>query len=137
MILHESFCARPDKVMRESAIFTGIPGEQVPYWKEVVPFFKEGFHRRDTPFLEENQLWERVPTGGKRRIGGAKYNPVPLSSLNRTIGDPVASWMNTERLNISCEIFGDELTDLWMNDSEESYLHSDAETVAAMKRAAR
>lgn len=133
IVLHESFCARPDEVLKESAIFAGIPAEQVVQWKEAVPFFKKGFYRSEMPFIEDNQLWERKPNGQKRRIG-ENYNPVPMPSMKRTMSDPVAAWMNAGRLKISREIFGSELTDLWINDSEDTYAHGDAEVLATMRR---
>ncbi|MGD9873481.1 MAG: hypothetical protein AB7T27_04340 [Kiritimatiellia bacterium] len=136
LVLHESFCARPEQVLMDSAKFAGIPAEQVVCWKEAVSFFKEGFYHKEKPFIEENALWERQPDGQKRRIG-ENYNPVPLPSLKRTMSDPVASWMSEGRLKISRNIFGTELTDIWMNDSEITYERGDDDVLAAMGRAAR
>lgn len=133
LVLHESFCARPQQVFMDSAKFAGIPAGQVACWKEAVSFFKKGFYRRETPFMEDGQLWERQPDGKKRRIG-ENYNPVPLPSLKRTMSDPVAAWMNEGRLKISREIFGAELTDLWLNDSEATYADSDDAVLAAIRR---
>ncbi len=137
LVLHESFCARPDEVLRESARFAGIPEDQVVFWKDAAAFFKEGFYRKDAPILENNQLWEILSGGEKRRIGGAKFNPVPPPSLKRTMSDPVAEWMTDERLRICGGIFGEELTNLWLNDSETTYAQSDAGVLDAMRRAVR
>lgn len=135
LVLHEGFCARPDEVLRESARFAGIPEEQVDRWKDAAGFFNEGFYSSKAPVLEDNQLFEEMASGGKRRIGGEKYNPVPLPSLERTMGDPVAEWMTAERLRISRDVFGKELADLWLNDSGATYAQGDAEVLDAMKRA--
>ena len=75
--------------------------------------------------------------GRKRRIGGEKFNPVPLPSLKRTMGDPIAEWMSAERLRISRDVFGKELADLWMNDSGATYAQGGIEVLEAMKRAVR
>ena len=136
MVVHEYFCAHPGEVIDSVCETMGIPPHHRQGWDNPAAFFKRGWECGSIPEVRDGKIWD-TRRGCQICGTGDNYNPLPLPSLERTMGDPVAAWLTPARLSAARSVFGAELVEFWLNDSPASYERgSHAELINMYSRAA-
>jgi hypothetical protein len=129
--IHEHFCADPDHVLAGMFEFLGIPVNMRNSWDQPEAFFARCFGDRERPVIKDGKLWCQKRNEYIQGTGG-KFNPLQRPNLSRTMNDEISTIMTPARYRLAVSIFGEEITNFWLNDKKLAYSTHDANSIMTL-----